>query len=386
MLNKRKILFVHDNTGLGGSEKSLLYLIRNLNRERFSPIVVLPDDGFLFKQLDSSGIDVRLLEIKRLRKTLNPIKLFLYLLHLIRVAYQLRLLINADRVSAIHANSLSAQIQTNFIKGTKDIPKIWNVRDIFPNHLIIRLSARYAASCATRIIAISKAVKNNLRRMGLSEEKIVVIYNGIDLEEVTTVSCSSDTVRRVFKVGKDSCIIGMIGSISYSKGHDIFIQAAQLMLKEFPDLLFVIVGGYFPENALYYQEMRELVEKLHIKDKVLFLEPVEEIEEIISCLDIVVNMSREREGLGRSILEGMALGKAVVGTKVGGIPELVDSDCGILIDSANVSELAEKLCLLIEDKNLREEMGRKGREKVERSFDIKSKARELEEVFDSVFD
>lgn len=384
MVNKKKILFLYDSTVLGGAEKSLLYLIKNLNRKKFSPIVVLPDRGFLFRQLDLLGIDVRLMEIRRLRKTANLFKLFNYLLHLLRVAYQLRLLINTEKINIIHANSLSAQIQVNFVRGVKNIPKIWHIRDIFPHHLSIRLSIKYAALYTTKIVAISRAVKDNLVKMGILEDKITVIYNGIDFGEIKKVSHNNETVRRKFKVGSDCYIIGMIGSISYSKGQDIFIQAAHMVLKEFPDTLFVIVGGYFPENLSYYQEMRQLVEKLQMKEKVVFLDPVEEIEELICSLDIVVNMSREREGLGRSILEGMALGKPVVGSKIGGIPELVDEDCGILIDSENVNELFEKLCFLIKDRNLMIKMGENGKKKIEKSFNIKLKVKELEGVFNSV--
>jgi glycosyltransferase involved in cell wall biosynthesis len=384
MLNKKKILFLYDSTVLGGAERSLLYFVKNLNRKKFCPIVVLPDKGFLFRQLDSLDIDVRLMEIRRLRKTVNLFKLFNYLLHLLRVASQLRLLINTEGIKIIHANSLSAQIQVNFVRGIKNIPKIWHVRDVFPHYWSIRLSIKYAALHTTKIVAISKAVRDNLVKMGISENKIIVIYNGIDFGEIKKVSHTNETVRRKLKVGGDCCIVGMIGSISHSKGQDIFIQAAYMVLKEFPDTFFVIVGGYFPENQLYYHQMRQLVEKLRMKEKVIFLEPVEEIEELICSLDIVVNMSREREGLGRSILEAMAFGKPVVGTKIGGIPELVDQDCGILIDSGNVNELFEKLCFLIKDKDLRVKMGENGKKKIEKSFNIKLKVKELEEVFDLV--
>lgn len=384
MSDQKKILFLYDSTGLGGSEKSLLHLIKNLDRKKFSPIVGLPDKGFLFKQLESSGTDVRLVEIKRLRKTIDLFKLFGYLLHLLRMARQLRLLIISENIDIVHSNSLSAQIQMNLVAGIKDIPKIWHVRDVFPRHLSIRLSAHYAALRATRIIAISRAVRDNLGKMGLSKDKISVIYNGIDCEGVGTVSCAGEMTRERFGAGNDGCIVGMIGSISYSKGHDVFIQAAHQVLQKFPDTRFAIVGGCFPENVSYYQKMRRLVEKLHIQDQVVFTGPVEDIEKLICSLDIVVNVSREREGLGRSILEGMAWGKPIVATRVGGIPEVVNDECGILIRSENIGELAEKLCLLIEDKDLRAEMGRKGRERVEEQFDIRAKVRELERVFDSV--
>jgi glycosyltransferase involved in cell wall biosynthesis len=300
------------------------------------------------------------------------------------VASQLRRLIDAEGICIIHSNSLSAQIQASFVRGRRDLPKIWHVRDVYPLRLSIRLSARFAALRATRIIAISKAVKRNLERMGLSEKRISVIYNGIELQRLETVSRCRETARKEFQVSDDCCIVGMIGSVSYSKGQDVLIRAAPLVLKQFPDTLFLIVGGYFPENLSYYQGMRQLVEELDVKNEVRFLEPVEEVEELICSSDIVVNMSREREGLGRSLLEAMALGKPVVATGVGGIPELVDEDCGILVDSADVTKLLEKLCLLISDKDLRAKMGRNGREKIERSFNIESRIRELEEVFDSV--
>jgi glycosyltransferase involved in cell wall biosynthesis len=383
-VNRRKILFLHDSTELGGSEKSLLCVVKNLSSKKFIPVVCVPDKGFLFRQLKSAGVDVRVLKIRRLRKTMNLFKLLGYLIHMVCMGRQLRLLIVTEGISLIHSNSLSAQIQMNLVRGIENIPMTWHVRDIFPSQLLIRLSVRCAALRATRIVAISEAAKDNLRRMGLPEEKIRVIYNGADLSTVGTSSRRSEVLRGTFKVDSAPCVVGMIGSISYSKGQDIFVRAAHLIRERFPDTLFVIVGGYFPENESFYHHVRQLVAKVNMEEKILFTGSIQEVEELMCSLDIVVSVSREREGLGRSILEGMASGKPVVGTKVGGIPELIDDDCGILIDSPTVSELAEKLCILIGDKDLRTRMGRNGRKKAARSFDIKSKVAELERFFDSV--
>ena len=377
-----RVLFIDHSTGLGGAQRGLFYHIKHLDKSKFLPFAVLPDRGHLFGLLDSIGMDLTILEVKWLKKTTSPVALADYLINLRHVASRLKKLISSETIEIIHTNSISAQIQVGFVKGINDIPTIWHVRDIFSKDILTRFLVRYAASHATKIIAISKAVKNNLVMMGVISEKISVIYNGVDLEIFQQVASDVGTKESVLPSRR--LRIGMVGSINPNKAQDVFVQAAHQVSRLAYGVDFLIIGGHFPEHSGFYNKLKEQVKALNLEDKILFVKPDDEIEKMISSLDVLVNITRYKEGLGRTLLEAMALGKPVVGTKIGGIPEVIDASCGYLVEADNPGQLREKLLYLIEDENLRKKMGSAGRNRVVKLFDVKDKTKQIERLYEQV--
>lgn len=204
------------------------------------------------------------------------------------------------------------------------------------------------------------------------EEKVKVIYNSVDTERFGSVWAKKSL--NVFP--KDKPVVGMVANLKQIKGIKYFLEAAQLLSIKNQDLLFVIIGGEYDEE--YY---RNMANQLGIKDTVLFLGIKEDVSTYLGSFSIAVNASLT-EGLSNSVLEYMAAGLAIVGTAVGGNPELIeDGVTGFLVPPADSQALADKIWLLLGDQALRERVSQNARQKAERLFSRERQISELEKLY-----
>lgn len=382
-LERLTVLYPHHTALLGGAEKCLCNMLKYLNKDRFEAIVILPERNYLSREMVKLGIDWKILKISWLRRKPGFMQALLLFSRLIFTSFKLRRFILREKIDIIHTNSISSQIQIGFVMGIKKIPKIWQARDILELNRLNRFLIKFAGSRASYIIAISEAVKANLISAGISPLKIVIVYDGVDVEEATS-NISSEGWKRLRGITSDHSLVGIIGSISYLKGQDIFIEAASMVLRSYSNILFLVIGDYLPENYPFYEKLHSRVKLLNIEDKILFLKATDRIPEVIIALDILVNASRWREAFGMTIVEAMSLRKPVVASNTGGIPEIIDENCGLLFIPGSAEDLAEKIITILKDKKLAIQMGVYGRKKVETYFNIKNTIRRIEELYKSI--
>jgi glycosyltransferase involved in cell wall biosynthesis len=160
-------------------------------------------------------------------------------------------------------------------------------------------------------------------------------------------------------------ILGMVTRFDPQKGIDLALEAAGPMLRERPDARFLIVGGtYRSFHPQYGEALTRLVAKLGISKQVVFTGFRDDPRGLILLMDVLVSASRSPEGFGLSVLEAMALGKAVVSPRSGGTAELIEDGVdGLLFESGVVSDLEEKLVHLAADDQLRKRLGAAARRK-----------------------
>jgi len=155
------------------------------------------------------------------------------------------------------------------------------------------------------------------------------------------------------------------GQLEKVKGTNILVKAFANIERDFPDFNLVIIGEGANKESLEFK-----INDLGLKDRVKFkgklsLEQTKDIMKRCYCL-VLPSLS---EGLPRVLIEAMALGKPIIASNVGGIPELIkDNENGFLFEKGNSNELAEKLKILLNDRNLAIKMGQKGREFVQVNF------------------
>ena len=143
-----------------------------------------------------------------------------------------------------------------------------------------------------------------------------------------------------------------------------------------PIIKFLIVGDG-PLKA----ELEKLSNGLNIRQNCIFTGFRQDIPDILSAIDMLV-MSSLYEGMPMVILEAMAASKPVIASKVGGIPEMVrDGETGILVPPKDVDALAEKIIVLLKNKDKARQMGLAGRRRVEEEFDVNIMVRKTEEVY-----
>jgi glycosyltransferase involved in cell wall biosynthesis len=161
--------------------------------------------------------------------------------------------------------------------------------------------------------------------------------------------------------GSDRRFIYCLGYPFYRKGVDILLDAFALIRAEFPEYRLVIMGHCHEPELSRWKARAEGV------DNVEFLKPVpyEEVGDYVTSCTILATPSRS-EGMGRVFIEAMAAAKPCVGTRVGGIPNVIaDGETGLLVEPENPEDLADKLRTLLGDEELRKSMGRAGRRRAE---------------------
>ncbi len=189
-------------------------------------------------------------------------------------------------------------------------------------------------SCNT-ILTVSKKNKKYLTKLGLKEKRIEILYNGYNSK--IFFNMDKDKLRDELEIDRKSKVLLTIGNLEKVKGHRFLIKALKRVSGEFPSIKCYVIGGGSLEL-----ELKELVKSLGLEKNVIFLGQLQhnQIGKWINACDVFV-MSSLNEGLPISMLEALGLGRPFVGTNVGGIPEVINSEeYGILVKSKNTKELS----------------------------------------------
>ena len=361
----KRILFVSKyGRFFGGGEFSLFELIKNVDLSRFASVVVFSEKGDFYSRTADLGFVARVIRMPSLKGS--------GLFSLPLSAQQLLALIREHNIDVIHANSSRSMIYAGLVGWLARVPVIWHVRvtDLDPllDPLLVRL--------ATGIIVNSEAVA---RRFGSSwMDKVRVVHNGVDLRKFGR-SVSGERIRQEFSIREEEDVVTIVGRLTEEKGHRFFLEAAQKVLAHTQTVRFLIVGDGKLRNGL-----EALSRDLDIEEHVVFFGTRTDIPQILSASNVVVSSSLS-EGFGRVIVEAMAMAKPVVGTRVGGVPEvIIDGVSGILVEPENSEEIADATLLLLKDPEHAREMGVAGFNRVKESFSIEKHVCEIEEIYESL--
>ena len=285
---------------------------------------------------------------------------------------------------AVHAQGTFTPYSTAATLVCKEYPTLLSVRGIVARELkfntglsfifsasIERINERYVLYKIPNIIVNSPQSKDVIQNM--TSSNIYVVPNGVDFDDIQKI--------RVEDHLKHPAIL-FVGGLGKVKGIDVLLNAVPIIRKEIPNLHVYIAGSGYEDNNL-----KKLVEELNIENNVNFLGFISGDEKYAyyKSADIYVQPSRY-ETFGVVLLEAMACGKPIVASNVGGIPFVVDDGkTGLLFESENVEELAEKVILLLRDKDLRAKMGEAGRERA-RGFTWERSAEMTVEVYKEVIE
>ena len=219
---------------------------------------------------------------------------------------------------------------------------------------------RWAWSLAHRVVVNSVAVRRQVIADGLDPAKVVVIRNGLDIQQHEPVALRVDT--------NGTPIVGMVAHFREQKDHATFVLAARRIAQLIPSVRFHLVGSGVLED-----QVRELVRSAGMSDRVDFLGSLEgdALALVVSKFRVSVLSSKDNEGLPNSVLESMACGVPVVGTAVGGTPELIeDGVTGLLVPPRDPVALADRVVWLLKEPAVAHRLAERGRHKVEQEFTI----------------
>jgi glycosyltransferase involved in cell wall biosynthesis len=227
-------------------------------------------------------------------------------------------------------------------------------------------------------ISVSEDLREFLKKNGYEQSKITMIHNGIDFERMD-LGKGSDFLRKDFNIGENITVIGTIGRMEAIKGHKYFIEGAGLILEKEKNVCFVIVG----DGALM-EEMRNYAEKLNITQQIRFAGFRHDSLNCLNMFDIFA-LTSLHEGIPITLLEAMSLGKPIVATNVGGIPEVIENNySGVLIPPEDPYSFAEACVRLANDSSLRERLSVKARAEVRRRFSLETNILQTIQLYKSL--
>lgn len=235
---------------------------------------------------------------------------------------------------------------------------------------------KLAAPFCNKIICISDAKKQSaLNRKICSEEKLQIIYNGVDIESYIKQKPKRLT-RENLNIPKNAFIIGMVGRVSQQKALDIFIQTAKIIKENIKDAFFIIVGNGDMENEVF-----NYAKDNNFSYSLLITGWQEEPLSYMELFDVAVLLSRW-EGFGLVLAEYMMVGKPIVATNVGAIPNIIQNNKnGILVEMDDIKGVSKAIINLYDNKALRENLIIVGKQIVKDRFDAKRVSQEHEKLF-----
>ncbi len=362
-----KILFFDHSTQIGGAEKSLIDIICGIQHiEGFEPIFVGANS--ICAELKFRGIKCISFRIPAhiLRRTReHPFRLSdIYELPIL--IFQFLRILRQERPHLVYTNTQKAHFIGLIAARLVNIPRVCHFRDILPRNTFTKLWLKIIYKFSTQIIAISKAVAREFR----GERKIKIVYNGIKIQK-REVRSQKSKVKRV----------GYVGQIARWKGIEYFIEAMSIINKKFEQTNFLIIGGPIFGDFDYLNELKAFSHSLNLDDKVTFTGWVSSALPYIAQLDILIHPPVQAEPFGRVLIEAGALGKPVVATKCGAIPEIIkDGATGILVPRRDSNSIADAVSDLLADEEKKNLMGKRARKRVATHFRVENMIQEVTEI------
>ena len=281
---------------------------------------------------------------------------------------RLRNLLVKEKPDILHTHLSSATLSGTIAARMARIPSVATVHG---------MNRRYTYSYADKVIAVSEAGKLDLVAQGLAENRVLVAHNGIPIPSLPT---AEDKLAAKKKLGlpPDALVMGSVTRLAIGKGINDALDAFAGLRKDFPKLQLVLAGE---GNCM--QSLQEQARALQLEDQVHFLGYRGNVIEVLSAFDLFVLPSHS-EGLPLCILEAMALEIPIVATDVGGIPEVVDSTCGILVPVKDPVALATACGTILGDSEKRVSMGIQARRRAEQSFSLEASCIAVENAYRSL--
>jgi glycosyltransferase involved in cell wall biosynthesis len=248
---------------------------------------------------------------------------------------------------------------------------------------IRRWGERRAFRLSHAVIANAEAVRRELIAEGVRAEKIVTVYNGLDVGRVAPQEkISREDALALLGLPRDTSrrFVTIVANVRHPvKDHPMFLRAARRVRDALPQTAFVIAG----EGELM-ESLRTLAAELGMERDVFFLGRCEHVAELLAVSEVCV-LSSKAEGFSNAILEYMAAERAVVATDVGGAREaILEGETGYLVPSGDDAMMAERIISLLNDKERTREMGERGRRIVEEKFSCEAQLERTEKLYDAL--
>jgi glycosyltransferase involved in cell wall biosynthesis len=369
----RRILFLAWAPFFSGAERALLLTVTHLDPARYVPHVVVGTDGETLAALRAAGVSCDLLPLAHLDRR-HPIRWARSVLGLLAIAGRVR-------PHVIHANDVPSFQPGGYVARLRAVPALTHVR--FPD--TDAGFAWFLRSGLTHALFVSEYLRADAiaASPALFEKRSDVLYDGVILPKPIDEDARL-ALRRSLDLPDSTPVVALTGQVSEVKGIWDFVEAARILVGSGVAATFAVLGDDLKGEGALRRAMEERVAALGLTSHFRFLGFRNDAPRLIPAFDIVAVPSHI-EPLGNATLEALAAGVPVVGSRVGGIPEMVvDRETGVLTPPRDPAALAQALHGVIADTNLRRRYGAAARSRAESAFNLALHASRLQALYDGL--
>jgi glycosyltransferase involved in cell wall biosynthesis len=348
----------------GGIERDVTKIALKIDRSRFEPHVAsYQAEGMRFEELTRASIPFLHVPVSSLK---SPGAL--------SAAMRIRRYIRDHEIRLVHAYD-SSVVFVAPIARVLGVPAV--LSSTLGNRNLLDARTRRQVRWTDRIVDTIVVNCEAMRRHMIDDEhvcgeRIALCYNGVDTAQFYPVAA-----RKPAPVADASLVIGAVSVLRPEKALDLLQEAFACVRHRKPGMKLVIVGSG-PELP----KLEANSQRLELQDDCVFVPATSSVAQYLRAFDIFVSCSRS-EAFSNTILEAMACGCGVVGSRVGGTPELIGEDeHGLLFQPGDVGDLAAKLTTLIENESVRHEFGRLAAEFARKTLSIKIAAGRMAEIYE----
>lgn len=366
------IVFLHSSSELYGSDRSLLNLVKNLDKDKFNITVILPEDGPLVDKINSfDNVEVIINELAVLRrKNLSLSGMSKYFIELMRSIKFINNLIKEKSIDIVYTNTSVIFVGGISAKICK-VKSVWHIREIIKSKYERFIVSKIVNIFSDYIIANSKATAEAISK---NKDKVKVVYNAIDIEKNSGLEDIDEVYKEVAATivkSNNKIKIGMAGRINRWKGQKLFVDMAKLVSEENDNVEFLIAGDVYKGEDYILDDLKGYILESGVKDKIGLLGQVDNMSNFYKKLDIFVLPSIQPEPFGLVVIEAMNNKLPVVATNHGGPVEIIDNNIdGFLVDYKDANEMAQVVNKLIKDKELRNYIAANAEKKVKEKFNV----------------
>jgi glycosyltransferase involved in cell wall biosynthesis len=369
---------------LGGAQENTLLSCEGSMRRHGAEVLLitgpaLGPEGSLLERARAGGVPLEV--VPELRRSIHPWRD-------VRSYSRIKTILRGFRPDVVHTHSAKGGILGRAAAAELGVPAIVHTVHGAPFHPyqnsvareFFRRCERWAARRCHALVSVSDAMTHLMVENHIApREKFTTIYSGLEIEPLLTVDSKRAAARAELGYGPEHFVIGKIARLFNLKGHEYLVRAAPAIVAAWPNARFLLVG----DGALR-KRIESQVAAVGLTDRFTFLGLVapERIPELIAAMDVVVHASL-REGLARTLVQALLVGRPVVSYDVDGAREVViDGETGDLLPPKSVEKVVHAVSRLAADPALRARMGLTGRRQFADRFRHEQMVDELHRLYD----
>jgi glycosyltransferase involved in cell wall biosynthesis len=367
---------------LGGATENTLLTVQGLQQLGYDVEIItsppIASEGDMFGEARARGVRVKVIQI--LKRSIHPL---LDARAFVRVLWMIR----EGRYQIVHTHSSKAGILGRLAARLAGVPVVVHTIHGLPFHdfmsaaprRLFILAERLGTSMSDRVISVTDTIIRKCISAGIgSPEKFVTVRSGFEMGPYLRPAGDAVALRQSYGIGPQEIVVGNIGRFNALKGHQYLIDIIPDVVKEVPNVRFVLIGSGELE-----EELKERVRQRGVSDRVIFTGRVDQdrIPLFIAMMDILVHTSL-REGLARVLPQALAAGIPAVSFDLDGAHEVIrDGITGRLVTACDQERLCRALIELLKNPDQARSMGATGREIVRHTWTVEAMVKGVDEVY-----